>query len=167
MAFQCMLLPSLASHTLWLRCSCSNLVHPPLLLEMSEQGKLDVVRHLCSCRLNCRDPLPSRRVILCSSLLAGISDIRTTTALMRFLVGANMLGLPAMSIPVGSVASPSGDPSGKPGLTCPMPVGLQLMAPAWHEASLLHAAAVLEGALGPAARPRPAVFYEVLGARKA
>ncbi|GAB4823263.1 hypothetical protein N2152v2_010309 [Parachlorella kessleri] len=100
-------------------------------------------------------------VIPPAALKGGLSDICTTTALMRFLVGANMLGLPAMSVPVGTVASPTGDPR-KQGQACPMPVGLQLIAPAWHEASLLHAAAVLEGALGTAARPRPAVFYEVL-----
>lgn len=41
-----------------------------------------------------------------------------------------------------------------------LPIGLQIMAPAWHEASLLPLAAVLESELGAA--PRPAVWYDLL-----
>lgn len=45
-----------------------------------------------------------------------------------------------------------------------LPVGLQLMAPCWHEGALLHAGAVLDAALAAAgkAMPMPAVWYDVL-----
>ena len=47
----------------------------------------------------------------------------------------------------------------RPGL----PVGLQLMGPAWSEPQLLRTGAVLEAAVaGELARPR--VFYDILGA---
>ena len=65
-----------------------------------------------------------------------------------------MSGLPAISVPVGAVPSTHAD--SKHRLAAPvLPVGLQLMAPAWHEASLLHAGAVLEAAVGEAGLAPP------------
>lgn len=92
----------------------------------------------------------------------GITDIATTIRLMRFLPACNMLGLPAISVPVGAVPMPpaGGQKGGADSVM--LPVGLQLVAPPWHEASLLAAGAVLEAAVGESAVPQPAVLYDVL-----
>lgn len=85
-----------------------------------------------------------------------------------------MLGLPAITVPVGMVptthAAPAAASAGGAGSTPvpPMlPVGLQIMGPCWHEASLLQAAAVLEAAVAAAgsAPPLPPVWYDVLAPR--
>ena len=44
-----------------------------------------------------------------------------------------------------------------------LPVGLQLMGPAWSEPQLLRVGAVLESAVADALE-RPRVFYDILGA---
>ena len=66
-----------------------------------------------------------------------------------------MLGLPAMSVPVGASASSH------------MPVGLQLVGQPWREATLLRVAAALEAALGAAGleRPRPQVYLNPITGR--
>mmetsp|Transcript_42983 Transcript_42983/g.109995 ORF Transcript_42983/g.109995 Transcript_42983/m.109995 type:complete len:658 (+) Transcript_42983:162-2135(+) len=71
----------------------------------------------------------------------GQSNLKQLSEVMRFVVGANLVGLPAMSVPVGY------DAAG-------LPVGLQLLGPAWSEAQLIHCASKLESALGPARRPQ-------------
>lgn len=113
---------------------------------------------------------------------------------MHYVLAPNFIGLPALSVPVGVVPSThakgagSGTPAaaagaaaegaagssgadaqaggaGKPGRSAPLlPVGLQLMAPCWHEGALLHAGAVLEAALAAAGKtmPKPAVWNDVL-----
>ena len=58
-----------------------------------------------------------------------------------FTVSANLAGLPGMSLPVGL-----GKDSG-------MPVGLQLMGPAFCEANMLAVADCLERSLGRMAMP--------------
>ncbi|KAL6766412.1 hypothetical protein ACKKBG_A35910 [Auxenochlorella protothecoides x Auxenochlorella symbiontica] len=83
------------------------------------------------------------------ALAAGETDLATTLGLMRFITPANFLGFPALTLPVGV------DAAG-------LPLGLQLMAPPWHEAGLLHAGAVLEAALGGGVVPRPRVWYDLL-----
>ncbi|KAL4858988.1 Fatty acid amide hydrolase [Chlorella vulgaris] len=100
--------------------------------------------------------------------LAG-SDLGTTTSLMWYMQAANMLGLPAISVPVGAVPSThSHTPAaaGGDGPTPPLllPVALQLMAPCWHEASLLRVGAVLEAAAAEAGKalPLPPVWFNVL-----
>ena len=42
-----------------------------------------------------------------------------------------------------------------------LPVGLQLIGKPWHEADLLHASAVIEGARADSMRP-PQVYFDVL-----
>lgn len=98
-------------------------------------------------------PIPAP-VIQPGSLAGGISDLKTTTLLMRFCQLGNMLGLPAMVVPVGSVPAPGGGAD--------LPMGLQLMGPAFHEATLLHTAAVLEAHLGVAAGMQPEVQLNLL-----
>lgn len=74
------------------------------------------------------------------ALAGDSSDLPTVTRLMRYARMANFLGLPAVTVPVGAAGG--------------LPVGLQLIAPAWHEASLLRAAAVLEARLAPGSAPQ-------------
>lgn len=103
------------------------------------------------------------------------ADLTTTTALMHYMLAPNFIGLPAISVPVGVVPSthPPAPSTPAPGAGAVdgggaspplLPVALQLMAPCWHEASLLHAAAVLEAAVASAGKapPLPAVWYDVL-----
>jgi Asp-tRNA(Asn)/Glu-tRNA(Gln) amidotransferase A subunit family amidase len=86
---------------------------------------------------------------------------------MHYVVPANFLGLPALSVPVGVLpcslapAAASSTDCSRPLL---LPVSLQLMAPCYHEASLLHAGAVLEAAVaaGGSAVPVPQVWFDVL-----
>lgn len=87
------------------------------------------------------------------SVAAGGSEtnLPLVLQLMRFMPLANFTGHPAVTVPVG-LCERSG-----------MPAGLQLVGRYWHEASLLHAAAVVEAALQPQRQP-PAVFYDVLHA---
>lgn len=95
---------------------------------------------------------------------------------MHFMQAANMLGLPAITVPVAAVpATHSLPPAGKAAAAATaaqdgplLPVGLQIMAPAWHEASLLHAAAVLEAAVAQEglAPPVPPVWFDMLAARQ-
>lgn len=70
---------------------------------------------------------------------------------MRYVAAANLLGLPGLVVPVGL------DGGG-------MPIGLQLMAPAWHDATLLHAGMVLEtqGVTAGVYERRPKVWFDVL-----
>jgi Asp-tRNA(Asn)/Glu-tRNA(Gln) amidotransferase A subunit family amidase len=87
---------------------------------------------------------------------------------MWYMQAANMLGLPAISVPVGAAPSTHAAAAASSGGAAPaprLPVALQLMAPCWHEASLLHAAAVLEAAVvAGAAPPLPPVWFDVLTA---
>jgi aspartyl-tRNA(Asn)/glutamyl-tRNA(Gln) amidotransferase subunit A len=62
----------------------------------------------------------------------------------RFTVPINLAGLPAVNLPVGYAGG--------------LPIGLQLVAPPWHEEVLLTLAAHLEGAVGEeVGRRRPAL----------
>lgn len=57
-----------------------------------------------------------------------------------FTVGANLAGLPAISVPAGT--------ADVPGAAAPLPVGVQLYAPAFADQKLLRIARTLETALG-------------------
>ncbi|XP_024518242.1 fatty acid amide hydrolase [Selaginella moellendorffii] len=82
------------------------------------------------------------------AISTGETDLATHADLMRFIVSANFLGLPAVSVPVGH------DKQG-------LPVGLQLIGKPWQEATLLRIAFAIEE-LCAKARRKPAVFYDML-----
>jgi Asp-tRNA(Asn)/Glu-tRNA(Gln) amidotransferase A subunit family amidase len=77
------------------------------------------------------------------ALKAGESDLSVLTELMRFVVAANFVGVPAISFPAGF------DSAG-------LPVGLQAMAPWWQERRLLNLAHAAEQDV---AWRRPAWFH--------
>ncbi|GLJ30072.1 hypothetical protein SUGI_0594660 [Cryptomeria japonica] len=82
-----------------------------------------------------------------SSLQIGETDFETSGYLMRFIIAPNLIGLPAISIPVGH------DKDG-------LPVGLQLIGRPWAEATLLRLASAIEELAPP--QKRPAVFFDFL-----
>ncbi|PKI33718.1 hypothetical protein CRG98_045880 [Punica granatum] len=83
-----------------------------------------------------------------SALKYGETDMQVTGYLMRFILAGNLLGLPAVSVPVGY------DKQG-------LPIGLQLIGRPWGEASLLRLASAVEE-LSAGSKKRPASFYDVL-----
>ncbi|XP_042981230.1 fatty acid amide hydrolase-like isoform X2 [Carya illinoinensis] len=83
-----------------------------------------------------------------SALLHGETDMQVTGDLMRFTLAANLLGLPAISVPVGF------DKQG-------LPIGLQLIGRPWGEASLLRVASAIEE-LCVKSKKKPVSFYDVL-----
>ncbi|KAL3723966.1 hypothetical protein ACJRO7_036044 [Eucalyptus globulus] len=82
-----------------------------------------------------------------SALKYGETDLHLTGSLMQFIVAANLLGLPAISVPIGY------DKQG-------LPIGLQLMGRPWGDASILRLASVVEELCG--SKKRPVSFYDVL-----
>nr|AFK37920.1 unknown [Lotus japonicus] len=85
-----------------------------------------------------------------SALESGETDMPTTGYLMRFVVPANLLGLPAISIPVGY------DKEG-------LPIGLQIIGRPWAEATILRVASAVEKPCGES-KKRPVSYYDVLRA---
>ena len=94
-------------------------------------------------------------------LLSGVSDLNSLSETMRYVVAANILGYPAVSVPTGFVTAPSRhfwhtveetDEDGN--VYSQVPVGLQFMAPHWEETLLLRVARVCEEIV---IRPRPRV----------
>lgn len=85
-----------------------------------------------------------------SALKLGESDYVVSANLMRFILAANLLGLPAITVPVGH------DKQG-------LPIGLQLIGRPWGEASLLRVASAVEE-LCLKRRNRPSTFYDILKA---
>ncbi|KAL6752392.1 fatty acid amide hydrolase [Haematococcus lacustris] len=84
------------------------------------------------------------------ALTGGNSNLGQTSLVMRFVHQANLLGLPAISLPVGR------DAKG-------LPIGLQLIGKPWQEGTLLRWAAALERRLQPKL-PGPEAFGGVAGA---
>lgn len=74
------------------------------------------------------------------------SDLSTTTELMRFCYLTNLTGHPSISVPCGYTEDG-------------LPIGLQLIAPHWHEARLFQVAARVE----TATIRRPPPDYHALG----
>jgi Asp-tRNA(Asn)/Glu-tRNA(Gln) amidotransferase A subunit family amidase len=66
--------------------------------------------------------------------LTGESDLSTLSELMRFVVPANLTGLPAISFPAGYTSNG-------------LPVGMQVIGKPWAEHTLLRLASVAEGIL--------------------
>lgn len=85
-----------------------------------------------------------------SALKIGESDYVVSAKLMHFVLAANLLGLPAITVPVGH------DKQG-------LPIGLQLIGRPWGEASLLRVASAVEE-LCLKRRNRPSTFYDTLKA---
>jgi Asp-tRNA(Asn)/Glu-tRNA(Gln) amidotransferase A subunit family amidase len=79
--------------------------------------------------------------------LWGWSDLNTVTELMRYAFPGNLLGLPAITFPVGY---------GSGGL----PIGMQAMGPHWSEHHLLRIAQVAESFVE---RRRPPLYFDILG----
>lgn len=75
------------------------------------------------------------------------TDIASVAKLMRYASVYNMIGAPAVSVPVGYDEHN-------------LPIGLQLAAVHWHEHKLLRLANVAEQAL---VRRAPRVFFDILG----
>ncbi|VFQ59097.1 unnamed protein product [Cuscuta campestris] len=83
-----------------------------------------------------------------SALAVGESNLQVSGNLMRFIIAANLLGLPAISVPVGY------DKDG-------LPIGIQLIGRPWCEASILRlAAAIEENCSSP--KKKPLQFYDIL-----
>ncbi|KAG2454611.1 hypothetical protein HYH02_000452 [Chlamydomonas schloesseri] len=105
-------------------------------------------------------PIPSPRIHP-AALTGGESNLQQVSRVMRFIVAPNMVGLPALSLPVGLVpaeedrlgagagagaAAGAGPSSG----AVMLPAGLQLMGRPQEEATLLRVGAVLEAELAKA-----------------
>jgi Asp-tRNA(Asn)/Glu-tRNA(Gln) amidotransferase A subunit family amidase len=78
--------------------------------------------------------------------LWGWSDLNTVTELMRYVFPGNLLGLPALTFPVGY------DSRG-------LPIGMQAMGSHWSEHRLLRIAHVAEKFV---ARRRPSLYFDLL-----
>ncbi|CAI9104157.1 OLC1v1002782C1 [Oldenlandia corymbosa var. corymbosa] len=83
-----------------------------------------------------------------SALKCGETDLQVSGNLMRFIVAGNLLGLPAISVPVGY------DKQG-------LPIGIQLIGRPWAEATILRLAATIEG-IFPDTKKKPVQFYDLL-----
>ncbi|XP_078430639.1 fatty acid amide hydrolase-like [Wolffia australiana] len=87
-------------------------------------------------------------IILPAALECGESNFEVTAYLQRFVLAPNLLGFPAISVPVGQ------DKQG-------MPIGFQLIGRPWEEATLLRAAAAIHE-LCSGSTSRPSSFYDIL-----
>ncbi|KAK1439986.1 hypothetical protein QVD17_05811 [Tagetes erecta] len=89
-------------------------------------------------------------VIRPRALKTGETNLRVTGNLMRFILAGNLIGLPAISVPVGY------DKQG-------LPIGLQIIGRPWGEATILRLAAACE-ALHFETK-KPASYFDVLKGR--
>ncbi|KAG5625340.1 hypothetical protein H5410_010558 [Solanum commersonii] len=83
-----------------------------------------------------------------SALAVGETNLQVVASLMQFAMTANVLGLPAISVPIGH------DKQG-------LPIGLQLIGRPWCEASILRLAAAIEE-ISAEYRKKPVEFYDIL-----
>ena len=86
-----------------------------------------------------------------SAVEHGWSDLGATTEIMRYVVPGNLVGLPALSFPVGY------DGAG-------LPIGMQVIGDHWQEALLLRIARAGERM---AERRLPGVCFDLLGGQRA
>lgn len=80
------------------------------------------------------------------ALSGGESDLSILMEIMRFVTPANLIGLPAISIPAGYTSAG-------------LPVGLQAIGRPWAEASLLRLALAAEKLVAP---QKPQIYYQIL-----
>ncbi|CAN4112011.1 unnamed protein product [Withania somnifera] len=83
-----------------------------------------------------------------SALKVGETDLQVSGNLMRFIITANLLGLPAITVPVGY------DKQG-------LPIGMQLIGRPWCEASILRLAAAIEEICAEP-KKKPLQYYDIL-----
>ncbi|KAF3676859.1 Fatty acid amide hydrolase [Capsicum annuum] len=83
-----------------------------------------------------------------SALAVGETNLQVVASLMQFAMTANVLGLPAISVPIGY------DKQG-------LPIGLQLIGRPWCEASILRLATAIEE-ISAECRKKPVEFYDIL-----
>ncbi|MCD9559003.1 hypothetical protein HAX54_016718 [Datura stramonium] len=83
-----------------------------------------------------------------SALKVGETDLQVSGNLMRFIITANLLGLPAVTVPVGY------DKQG-------LPIGMQLIGRPWCEASILRLAAAIEETCAEP-KKKPLQYYDIL-----
>eukprot|EP00850_Spirogloea_muscicola_P008075 SM000042S15342 [mRNA] locus=s42:460916:465213:- [translate_table: standard] len=84
------------------------------------------------------------------ALYCGESNLAVTGGLMRFIFAGNLLGFPAVTVPVGQDGNS-------------LPIGLQIMGRPWQEATVLRLAAAIE-AVCLYKLKQPSVFYDLLKA---
>ncbi|CAM8935262.1 unnamed protein product [Rhodiola kirilowii] len=84
-----------------------------------------------------------------SALKDGETNLQVTGSLMRFIMAPNLLGLPAISVPIGY------DKQG-------LPIGLQLIGRPWAEATLLRLASAVEELCANSKKRPAASFYDIL-----
>ncbi|KAM3219839.1 fatty acid amide hydrolase isoform X2 [Capsicum annuum] len=83
-----------------------------------------------------------------SALKVGETDLHISGDLMRFIITANLLGFPAVTVPVGY------DNQG-------LPIGMQLIGRPWCEASILRLAAAIEETCAEP-KKKPLQYYDIL-----
>ncbi|KAK4378542.1 hypothetical protein RND71_000404 [Anisodus tanguticus] len=83
-----------------------------------------------------------------SALKVGETNLQVSGNLMRFIINANLLRLPAVTIPVGY------DKQG-------LPIGMQLIGRPWCEASILRLAATIEETCAEP-KKKPLQYYDIL-----
>ncbi|XP_016539353.2 fatty acid amide hydrolase isoform X4 [Capsicum annuum] len=83
-----------------------------------------------------------------SALKVGETNLQVTENLMRFTTTANLLGLPAVTVPIGY------DKQG-------LPIGMQLIGRPWCEASILRLAAAIEETCAAPVK-KPVQYYDIL-----
>lgn len=86
---------------------------------------------------------------LSDAKLYGENNVSLTTALMRFVTLGNLVGLPAISVPVGY------DENG-------LPIGLQIMGRWWDEDVVMRVASFLEKGWMEGKWEKPSEYYDIL-----
>ncbi|RHZ30548.1 hypothetical protein DYB37_011881, partial [Aphanomyces astaci] len=78
---------------------------------------------------------------------AGLSELSLTTALMRYIILGNMVGIPGLSVPIGFADESN------------LPISLQLQAKHWNEHVLIDLARTLEAR---APTKKPTLYFSIL-----
>ena len=83
--------------------------------------------------------------------MRGESDVALIAEVSSSIFLANLVGLPAISVPVSHARAE--------GAAAPLPVGLQLIGAPWSEGALLRLAQAVERDVPAGSRPRPPSFF--------